>query len=114
MKQPVLFLFWLFCNLSFSSALDTLRYLFGDGEFGDTENVVKVIILKFPLSFYLYIYFQKGHEIAKHRSSSTEDLILLFEAEKRAAILMKEVKISNDSILQDVVTNFLRLIDYDM
>ena len=41
MKQPVLFLFWLFCNLSFSSALDTLRYLFGDGEFGDTENVVK-------------------------------------------------------------------------
>ena len=55
MKQPVLFLFWLFCNLSFSSALDTLRYLFGDGEFGDTENVVKfiVIILKFPLSFYL-------------------------------------------------------------
>ena len=59
MKQPVLFLFWLFCNLSFSSALDTLRYLFGDGEFGDTENVVKFIdnteISSFILPLYLFL-----------------------------------------------------------
>lgn len=41
-------------------------------------------------------------------------MILLFEAERRAAFIMKDAKISNDTMLQDVVANYLRLIDYDM
>ena len=61
------------------------------------------------------IYFQKENAFAKHQASSTQDLMLLFNAEKEAVQCLNQTKIELDNkSLQQMIQQYLNLVDYDV
>ena len=51
--------------------------------------------------------------ITKHLSSSTEDLMLLFEAERKIAKELKSNLTSYDENVRKTVEDYLNIIDYE-
>ena len=62
------------------------------------------------------MYIQKDIATSKHQSSSTEDLINLFEAEVEAVKFMNKIKvqISDEDAKKQIIDEYLHIIDYDM
>merc|ERR1711899_252857 len=88
------------CNIRNSTIIfyllfNFLRELFEDGEFSKTDK--------------------KENAFAKHQASSTQDLMLLFNAEKEAVQCLNQTKIELDNkSLQQMIQQYLNLVDYDV
>ena len=87
--------------------------LFGDGEFEEQEyedyvsksyNIFETMARKNPI-------FQGTDYFLKHQSSSTEDLMILFEAEKNLTSILNSTKHEPKSVRR-LVDSFLNQIDY--
>ena len=64
----------------------------------------------------MHFVFQRENAVAKHQSSSIEDLMLLFETERecvKCLIKARDKLEKNDTTLK-LIDNYLDLIDYDM
>ena len=61
-------------------------------------------------------FLAQNDAFSSHQSSSTEDLILLFQAEKEAAhnISQMRIQLSNQTKLSAMIDEYLSLIDYNM
>ena len=63
----------------------------------------------------MFFKFQKENAFAKHQASSTQDLMLLFNTEKEAIRCLNQTQIELDNkSLQDMIQQYLKLVDYDM
>ena len=65
--------------------------------------------------FFLYI-FQREKAITKHLSSSTEDLILLFKAEKNIVKFLKSdstKELFNTKDIKEIIESYLKSVDFD-
>ena len=63
-------------------------------------------------SFYEYIYiFQREKATTKHLSSSTEDLILLFNAEKNIVKFLKSEPTKDST--KEIIESYLKSVDFD-
>ena len=74
------------------------------------------IILPIFLNFSLKNLFLKKSLRLKHLSSSTEDLIMLFQAEKSLIQDLKQIKshLNNQSKTNEIILQYLNEIDYNM
>ena len=86
-------------NIQIILGTDIERELFGDGEFSISEKVISFFFSNqrnylHPHSFISFYIFKKQRENAfgKHQSSSTEDLMSLFNAEIEAIKYLNETK----------------------
>ena len=77
------------------------------------KNLSDFTITALPNLSYTF-YTQERNDFSKHPSLSTEDLIILFEAEKEAVKYLIEIKNHTKSKLNQVIDKYLNLIDYDM
>ena len=73
-----------------------------------TKNTIQNVILK------LILFMQQDIKTSKYQSSSVEDLINLFVAEKEAVIFLKQAKTKLKDDQTEVIDQFLDLIDYDV
>lgn len=100
--------------LSFRLCCGSYEELFGNGNFRPEDKVRILPVLRiFSPIFKFDFFLQKENAVAKFLSSSTEDLILLFKAEKSLV-----QKFGSNEFLQDDKTNltiseFLNSIDYE-
>ena len=95
------------------------NFLFGDGRFEDNpEDVRNTSIWFFESEFeFIFCIFQQLHEkdTTKHKSSSVEDLMRLFETEKYLVQTLKNSYSFFDGkeVLQEAIQKYLSSIDYD-
>ena len=73
-----------------------------------TKNTIQNVILK------LILFMQQDIKTSKYQSSSVEDLINLFGAEKEAVIFLNQAKSKLKEDQTEVIDQFLDLIDYDV
>ena len=73
-----------------------------------TKNTIQNVILK------LILFMQQDIKTSKYQSSSVEDLINLFVAEKEAVIFLNQAKSKLKDDQTEVIDQFLDLIDYDV
>ena len=73
-----------------------------------TKNTIQNVILK------LILFMQQDIKTSKYQSSSVEDLINLFVAEKEAVIFLNQAKSKLKEDQTEVIDQFLDLIDYDV
>ena len=73
-----------------------------------TKNTIQNVILK------LILFIQQDIKTSKYQSSSVEDLINLFVAEKEAVIFLNQAKSKLKDDQTEVIDQFLDLIDYDV
>ena len=61
-------------------------------------------------------YIQKDIATSKHQSSSTEDLINLFEAEVEAVKFINKIRVQirDEDAKKQIIDEYLHMIDYDM
>ena len=91
--------------------------LFGNGKF--TDQVRKQTLHYFAFSPFtsstIFRIFQSP-TFSNHKSSSTEDLKILFQAEKEAVCVMNQVKyqLNNNTKLVKTIDEYQRYIDYNM
>ena len=74
----------------------------------NTKNTIQNVILK------LILFMQQDIKTSKYQSSSVEDLINLFGAEKEAVIFLNQAKSKLKEDQTEVIDQFLDLIDYDV
>ena len=72
------------------------------------------IILPIFLNFSLKNLFLKKSLRLKHLSSSTEDLIMLFQAEKSLMQDLKQIKPQLSNQTNEIILQYLNEIDYNM
>ena len=71
--------------------------------------------MTFGNSFFIYI-FQREKATTKHLSSSTEDLILLFNAEKNIVKFLKSdstKELFNTKDIKEIIESYLKSVDFD-
>ena len=65
------------------------------------------------ISISLLLTFQREKATTKHLSSSTEDLILLFKAEKNIVKFLKSNSSQALSNAKETIDSYLKLVDFD-
>ena len=62
-----------------------------------------------------FFYLQRNNAFTKHQASSTEDLMLLFEAEKEAVRFLNSSKETfNDAKISQTIDQYLNLVDFNL
>ena len=92
--------------------------LFGDGEFHirDKVNIWNCHFLCHEKVIWRFFsIFQRNNAFTKHQASSTEDLMLLFEAEKEAVKFLNSSKETfNDAKISQTIDQYLNLVDFNV
>ena len=78
--------------------------------------MISKLYITYFLNFSLKNLFLKKNLRLKHLSSSTEDLIMLFQAEKSLIQDLKQIKshLNNQSKTNEIILQYLNEIDYNM
>ena len=95
------------------------NFLFGDGRFkdnpeDDVRNILMILVLSFTGLFFILKHLHEK-DTTRHKSSSIEDLMTLFETEKYLVQTLKNSYslFDGQSTLQEVIQNYLSSVDYD-
>ena len=78
--------------------------------------MISKLYITYFLNFSLKNLFLKKNLRLKHLSSSTEDLIMLFQAEKSLIQDLKQIKsqLNNQTKTNKIILQYLNEIDYNM